>query len=59
LRGQLAPLEQALVGYRFTFAGSVVGLAYGFLFGFCAVYSLAVLYNAQFDFREPGRHGHT
>jgi hypothetical protein len=56
VRAELSLLEQALVGYRFTFAGSLVGLAYGFMFGFCAAYYVVMLYHLLADPQEPTPH---
>lgn len=56
VKAELSVLEQALVGYRFTFAGSLVGLAYGFMFGFCAVYYVVTLYHLLADLQEPTPH---
>jgi hypothetical protein len=53
IKAELSLLEQALVGYRFTFAGSLVGLAYGFMFGFCAAYYVVTLYHLLNDQQEP------
>jgi hypothetical protein len=41
----LALLGQFFVGYRVSFGGSLIGLAYGFVTGFVAGYLLATLYN--------------
>ena len=41
----LALLSQFLIGYRVTFVGSLIGLAYGFVGGAIAGYVLARLYN--------------
>jgi hypothetical protein len=56
IRGELSLLEQALVGYRFTFGGSLVGLSYGFMFGFCAAYYVVMLYHLLADLQEPTPH---
>jgi hypothetical protein len=41
----LALLGQFFIGYTVTFAGSVIGLGYGFACGFIAGWILARLYN--------------
>ena len=41
----LALLGQFLPGYEVTFAGSVIGLAYGFTGGFAVGYLVSALYN--------------
>lgn len=41
----LALLGQFFWGYTVTFAGSFVGLAYGFVTGFLFGYAIALLYN--------------
>jgi hypothetical protein len=41
----LGLLAQFFPGYRVTFLGSLVGLAYGFVTGFIGGYFLAVVYN--------------
>ena len=41
----LALLNQFFIGYRVTFAGSFVGLAYGIVAGFIVGYSVARIYN--------------
>ena len=56
VKADLSLLEQALVGYRFTFAGSLVGLGYGFMFGFCAAYYVVLLYHFLADLHEPTPH---
>ena len=42
----LALLAQFLLGYRVTFAGSLVGAAWGFGYGFVAGWLVSVVYNA-------------
>jgi hypothetical protein len=58
IKAELSLVEHVFVGYRVTFAGSLIGLAYGFLFGFCAAYYVAVLYNLLADSQEPRPPGH-
>ena len=41
----LALLGQYFIGYRVTFLGSLIGLAYGLVIGFCIGYGVAFLYN--------------
>ena len=41
-----------LVGYRVTFVGSLIGLAYGFVCGLTVGYFGAVIYNWIADLRE-------
>ncbi len=41
----LALLGQFFIGYRVTFLGSLIGLAYGFLCGFVGGWILAWIYN--------------
>ena len=41
----LGLLGQFFIGYRVTFAGSLVGLAYGFGLGFVVGFSVSWLYN--------------
>ena len=48
----LSLLGQFFFGYRVTFLGSLVGLAYGFGFGFVIGYSVARIYNWVVDLRE-------
>jgi hypothetical protein len=45
-------LGQFMIGYDVTLAGSLVGLAYGFVIGMIAGTSLALLYNAVVDARS-------
>jgi hypothetical protein len=47
----LSLLGQFFFGYRVTFLGSLVGLAYGFGFGFVIGYSVARIYNWVVDLR--------
>ena len=48
----LALLNQFFIGYRVTFAGSFVGLAYGIVVGFIAGYSVARIYNWLVELRD-------
>jgi hypothetical protein len=48
----LALLGQFFIGYRVTFAGSLIGFAYGFVLGFGVGYGVAGLYNWLADVRE-------
>lgn len=48
----LALLGQFFPGYRVTLAGSVIGLAYGFVVGFLGGYLVARIYNWLVDRRE-------
>jgi len=41
----LALLGQFFIGYEVTFAGSLIGFAYGFVTGFLGGYSTAKIYN--------------
>jgi len=50
----LALLGQYFIGYRVTFGGSFIGLAYGFVVGYVGGYVVATLYNRLVDFREAG-----
>ena len=51
----LTLLGQFFIGYRVTFAGSVIGLAYGLVVGFVFGASVAWLYNRLLDIRLRGR----
>jgi hypothetical protein len=51
----LALLGQFFIGYRVTFAGSLVGFLYGFGLGFVVGYLVAGLYNWMANFREKRR----
>ena len=51
----LALLGQFLIGYRVTFAGSVIGLAYGLAVGFAVGWFIATVYNRVVDWRESRR----
>lgn len=53
----LALLGQFFIGYRVTFPGSIIGLLYGFGFGFVVGYMIAGLYNWMASFREKRRSG--
>lgn len=48
----LALLGQFFPGYRVTFAGSLIGFAYGFVVGFAGGYGVARLYNWLVERRE-------
>ena len=48
----LALLGQFFIGYRVTFAGSLIGFAYGFCAGFVIGYGIARMYNWLVDLRE-------
>ena len=48
----LSLLGQYFVGYRVTFVGSLIGLAYGFVCGLTVGYFGAVIYNWIADLRE-------
>jgi hypothetical protein len=41
----LSLLGHFLIGYRVTFSGSLIGLAYGFAVGFLVGYSVSTMYN--------------
>jgi hypothetical protein len=49
----LALLGQYFIGYRVTFAGSLVGFGYAFACGFILAYGVARLYNWIVDLRTP------
>jgi hypothetical protein len=48
----LALLGQFFIGYRVTFAGSIIGFLYGMGLGFVVGYMIAGLYNWMANFRE-------
>jgi len=48
----LSLLSQFFIGYRVTFLGSLIGLAYGFISGFLVGYFVARVYNFVVDLRE-------
>jgi hypothetical protein len=48
----LGLLSQFFIGYRVSFAGSLIGLAYGFATGFVGGYVVARLYNWIVDLRD-------
>jgi len=54
----LSLLGQFFVGYRVTFAGSLIGAAYGFVCGFVGGYLIVRMYNWFADLREAKRQGH-
>jgi hypothetical protein len=47
----LALLGQFFIGYRVTFAGSLIGFGYGCAFGFVVGFGVAWLYNRMLDLR--------
>jgi hypothetical protein len=52
----LALLGEFLIGYRVSFAGSLIGLAYGLAGGFVIGYVVGLTYNRLADFRQrPAR----
>jgi len=53
----LSLLSEFFPGYRVTFVGSLVGLAYAFLCGFVVGYSVARMYNWIADITEGKRKG--
>jgi|SRR5919109_5171733 hypothetical protein len=48
----LGLLGQFFIGYRVTFVGSLIGLAYGFIAGFVLGYGIASMYNWLVSLRE-------
>jgi hypothetical protein len=48
-------LGQFFIGYRVTFLGSLVGLAYGFAVGFVLGYLVGFVYNKLADWRTGQR----
>lgn len=48
----LALLAQFFIGYKVTFAGSVLGLGYGFASGFLGGFLVAVMHNWFADLRQ-------
>jgi hypothetical protein len=48
----LALLGHFFVGYRVTFAGSLIGFLYGFAVGFVVGYSISWLYNRLLDLKS-------
>ena len=48
----LGLLGQFFIGYRVTFAGSLIGFGYGFVTGFVLGYFLATIYNWVANLRE-------
>jgi hypothetical protein len=48
----LALLAQFCPGYRVTFLGSVIGFAYGLVYGGVAGYAVSTLYNRVLDARR-------
>jgi hypothetical protein len=53
----LALLGQFFIGYRVTFAGSLIGAAYGFVCGIIVGGLVATLYNWLVSLREGRRKG--
>lgn len=51
----LALLGQFFLGYRVTFAGSLIGLGYGFALGFLLGFGVACLYNLLLGWRTARR----
>lgn len=51
----LALLGQYFIGYRVTYAGSLIGFGYGFLLGFVVGYGVAWLYNHVLGWRGAAR----
>jgi hypothetical protein len=51
----LALLGQFFLGYRVTFAGSLIGLGYGFAVGFLLGFGVACLYNQLLGWRTARR----
>lgn len=51
----LALLGQFFLGYRVTFAGSLIGLGYGFALGFLLAFGVACLYNRLVGWRATRR----
>ena len=54
----LSLLGQFFIGYRVTFAGSLIGAAYGFVCGFAGGYLIARMYNWFADLRKAKRQDH-
>jgi hypothetical protein len=52
----LGLLGEFFIGYRVTFAGSLVGFAYGFAVGFVVGFGVAALYNWILTKRMRRRH---
>jgi len=53
----LSLLGQFFIGYRVTYAGSLIGFLYGFALGFVVGYLFARIYNWVAEFREGKRSG--
>jgi len=49
----LSLLAQFFIGYEVTFAGSLIGFAYGFGVGFIGGYGVARVYNWLVELKEP------
>jgi hypothetical protein len=54
----LALLSQFFIGYRVTFVGSLIGLAYGSVGGWLIGYCMASIYNWVVDLKDSRRQGH-
>ena len=54
----LSLLGQFFIGYRVTFAGSLIGFAYAFVGGFVGGYFVARVYNWIVGLREGKRRSH-
>lgn len=54
----LALLSQFFIGYRVTFVGSLIGLAYGFVVGGLIGYCIASIYNRVVDIKDARHRGH-
>ena len=48
-------LVQFFLGFRVTFAGSLIGLGYGFVLGFLLGFGVACLYNQLLGWRTARR----
>jgi hypothetical protein len=53
----LALLGQFFIGYRVTFAGSLVGFAWAFALGFVGGFSVVRIYNLLAGLRQPSGPG--
>jgi hypothetical protein len=54
----LSLLSQFFIGYRVTFAGSLIGFAYGFVGGFVVGYVVASIYNWVVDLKHGKAQSH-
>ena len=52
-------LSQYFIGYRVTFAGSLIGFAYAFVCGFAGGYFIARMYNWIVGLRESKLQSHS